>query len=178
MNTLHSMNRPFAGHGRWRVMMALLLALGGALATTAWAQPGGHPGAGMMFQGSPERMGRMIDHMLDGVSASDPQRSQIKQIAQAAATDLKGQRESTRDLREKAMQVFAAPNVDAAAAESIRQQLHSQHDQSSRRMLQAMLDISRVLTPEQRTKLAERFKQRGAQREERMHRMEREKAPS
>jgi Spy/CpxP family protein refolding chaperone len=130
-----------------------------------------------MFQGAPEHLGRMIDHMLDGVSASDAQRSQIKQITQAAAADLKGQREAARGSREKAAQVFAAPNVDAAAAEALRQQLLAQHDQSSRRMLQAMLDISSVLTPEQRAKLAERFKQRGAQRHERMQRMEREQAP-
>ena len=42
-------------------------------------------GGGMMFGGSPERMGRMIDHMLDGLNASDAQRSQIKQIAAAPA---------------------------------------------------------------------------------------------
>ncbi len=160
---------------RWQWMMALLLALGGALASTAWARPGGHgEGGGMMFGGSPERMGRMIDHMLDGVSASDQQRAQVKQIAQAAAADLKGTRTATRELRQRAMQVFTAPTVDAAAAESLRQQLQAQHDQSSRRMLQAMLDISRVLTPEQRAKLGERFKQRSAQREERLQRMERQ----
>lgn len=163
------------GWHRWQWMMALLLVLGGALASTAWARPGGDgDGGGMLFGGSPERMGRMIDHMLDGVSASDPQRVQVKQIAQAAAVDLKGQRDATRALRDKAVQVFAAPNVDAVAAELLRQQLQAQHEQRSRRMLQAMLDISRVLTPEQRAKLGERFKQRSAQREERLQRMERQ----
>ena len=125
-------------------VLALLLALAGALATSAWAQPGGGRGSGMMFQGSPEHMGRMVDHMLDGVSASDAQRSQIKQIVQAAAADLKGQREAARGLHQKAVQVFAAPNVDAAVAEALRQQLQAQHDQGSRRMLQAMLEISAV----------------------------------
>ncbi len=179
MKNLNAKKFPTAGNGRWRVMMAMLLALGGVLATTAWAQPGGHHGGGgaMMFHGSPERMGRMIDHMLDGVSANDQQRSQIKQITQAAAADLKGQREATRSLRERAMQVFTAPTVDANAAETLRQQLQTQNDQSSRRMLTAMLDISRVLTPEQRAKLGERFKQRAAQREERSQRMERQQPP-
>ena len=36
----------------------------------------------------------------------------------------------------------------------------AQHDQASKRMLQAMLDISRVLTPEQRQQLAAKMKQR------------------
>ena len=48
---------------------------------TAWAGMHHGMGGGMMFRGSPERMGRMIDHMLDGLNASDAQRSQIKQIA-------------------------------------------------------------------------------------------------
>ncbi len=178
MNTLHSMPFPSSARRRWLISAALLLALGGVMATSALAQPGGgHHGAGMMFQGSPEQVGRAIDHMLDGVAASDSQRSEVKQIAQAAAADLKGQREVTRSLRERALQVFTAPNVDANAAEMLRQQMQAQHDQGSRRMFQAMLDISRVLTPEQRAKLGERFKQRSAQREERMQRLERQQPP-
>ena len=36
----------------------------------------------------------------------------------------------------------------------------SRHDQASKRMMQAMLDVSRVLTPEQRQQLAQQMKQR------------------
>ena len=173
--TVNSVN-PLGKRGvRW-VVLAAVVAVSATVALSAWAQPmmGGHDGArGMM--GSPEHMGRMLDHMLDGLNATDAQRSQIKQIAQAAATDMKAQHEAGRALREKGMQIFAAPNVDAAAAESVRQQMLAQHDQMSRRMLQAMLDASRVLTPEQRAKLGERMKQRGAQMQERMQRMDREK---
>jgi periplasmic protein CpxP/Spy len=178
MNTLNSMTFAARARGRGRVMIALLIALAGALATSAWAQPGraGHGGAAM-FQGSPERIARVIDHLLEGVSASDAQRSQVKQIAQAAAADMKGQRAATLELRERAMQVFTAPTVDANAAEAVRQQLQVQHDQSSQRVMQAMLEISRVLSPEQRAKLGGRFKQRGAQRQERAQRLERERPP-
>ena len=59
----------------------------------------------------------MVDHMLDGLNATDAQRTQIRQIAQAAAADLKAQREAGRALRDKGMQIFTAPTVDAAAAE-------------------------------------------------------------
>jgi Spy/CpxP family protein refolding chaperone len=72
------------------------------------------------------------------------------------------------------MQVFAAPSVDAAAAESLRQQMLAQHDQASKRMLQAMLDVSKVLTPEQRAKVGERMKQRQAVMQDRQQRMQRE----
>ena len=132
------------------------------------------PGGMMMFGGSPEQVARHVDHMLDGLNASDAQRSQIKQIAQAAATDLKSQHEAGKALRERGLQIFAAPTVDANAAESVRQQLEAQHDQASRRVLQAMLDVSRVLTPEQRAKLAERAKTHQAMMQDRMQRMHRE----
>jgi len=75
------------------------------------------------------------------------------------------------------MQIFAAPTVDAAAAESVRQQMLAQHDQASKRMLQAMLDVSNVLTPEQRAKMAARMKERSSIMHERMQRDHGPRAP-
>jgi len=155
--------------------LGMLMAVLGTLAVTAWAQPMGgrmgHHGGGMdgMMMG-----GRMMDRVLDGLDATDAQRSQIKQITQAAAADLKAQRDASRELRQRGMDIFTAPNVDANAAEAVRQQMLAQHDQASRRMMLAMIDISRVLTPEQKAKLAERMKERAAKMQERMDRMHRE----
>jgi len=168
---------------RWMTVGALLVAVASAAVNVqaqgmgGMAHHGGGMGGPMMFGGSPERLGRGIDHMLDGLGATDAQRSQIKQIAMAAAADLKAQHEAGVSLRDKGMQLFAAPTVDAAAAESLRQQMLAQHDQASKRMLQAMLDISKVLTPEQRAKFGERMKQRHAAMQERMQREHRERAP-
>ena len=58
------------------------------------------------------------------------------------------------------MALMAAPQVDAAAAEALRQQLQARRDVASKRQLQAMLDVGAVLTPEQRQKLADRMKSR------------------
>jgi protein CpxP len=163
--------------GRVRVLMfGMLMAVLATFAVTTWAQPMGHGmhhGMGGGMGGSPEHMGRMVDHMLAGVDATDAQRSQIKQIVQTAAADLKTQREAGRALRQQGMQVFTAPNVDANAAETVRQQMLAQHDQVSRRVTQAMVDISRVLTPEQRAKIGERMKERAAKMQERMQRQQR-----
>lgn len=156
---------------KW-MLLSLLVAVSATVALSAWAQPG-YGGSGMGLFG-----GRGVDRMLDGLNATDAQRAQIKQIAQSAAADLKAQREQGRALRERAMQIFAAPNVDAAAAESVRQQMVQQHDQASRRTLQAMLEASKVLTPEQRTKLGERMKQRADAMRDRTQRMERERPRS
>jgi periplasmic protein CpxP/Spy len=166
---------------RWLAAGALVVA-GASIAVSARAQEHGPgpmhhgPGGGgmMLFAGPPEHIARHVDHMLDGLNATDAQRTQIKQIAQAAAVDLKAQHEAGKGLHERSMQIFAAPTVDANAAESVRQQMLTQQDQASRRVLQAMLDISRVLTPDQRAKIADRIKQQQAIMKDRMQRMQQE----
>ena len=177
MRNVMAVARPLQGSSSAMRFMAagvLVVAAAGA-AFNVHAQGMGEHGHGMgpgmmMFGGPPEHLGRGIDHMLDGLGATDAQRAQIKQIAMAAAADLKAQRDAGRALHDKGMQIFSAPTVDAAAAESVRQQMLAQHDQSSKRMLQAMLDVSKVLTPEQRAKMGERLKQRQAIMQERMQR--------
>ena len=179
------------------VITGMLLTLLAAISLSAWAQPapprpgmamegpgmhrGMHGGmggmGGMMFGGSPEHAGRMLDGMLDGLNATDAQRGQIKQITAAAAADMKTQMQAGRGLRQRGMEIFTAPTVDAAAAEQLRQQMLQQHDQMSRRMTQAMVDVARVLTPEQRAKIGDRMKDRHARMEERMKRMDRAPPP-
>lgn len=151
-----------------RLMLAgLVLAVAGTVAGVSQAQPmggpmmgamGGHMGghmAGPMF-GS----GRMLERLLDGVNATPEQRSRIQEIMRNAMADQQQQRQARRALRDQAMTLFTQPTVDARAAEALRQQMLQQHDQASRRWMQAMLDASAVLTPEQRATLAERMKQR------------------
>jgi Spy/CpxP family protein refolding chaperone len=141
---------------------ALSLALAGAFVTVAHAQPAGAPrgpdAPGFMHHGPGG--GRMLERMLDGVNATPDQRSRIHDIMKSAMTDLQAQHQAARGLREQLMTLFTQPTVDARAVEAVRQQMLQQHDQSSRRWMQAMLDASTVLTPEQRVQLAERMKQR------------------
>ena len=145
-----------------RMVLGLMVAVAGTLAVSVWAHEHGPRGGGEhgMFMGHGGHMGRGLDRMLDSVNATDAQRAQIKQIAQAAATDLKAPRAVNQGLRNYGLQLFTAPVVDARAVEAVRVQTMVQRDQSSKRMTQAMLDISAVLTPEQRVKLGESLKQR------------------
>jgi len=136
--------------------------------------PGPRDGMSMFGEAS-GRMGHGIDRMLDGLGVTDSQRAQINQIATSAEADIRAQREAGRALYEKGLQLFAAPSVDASAAESLRQQMMAQRDQSSKRRLQAMLDVSKVLTPEQRIKMAQRVKERQEIMRERMQREQRER---
>ena len=113
----------------------------------------GHHGGGMGMKWS----GRM----LEAVKATPEQRAQIQKIMEGARTDLQAQREAGKALRGQLMQTMAQPNIDANAVEQVRQKMLAQHDQASKRRLQAMVDAAKVLTPEQRKQLAERMSQRG-----------------
>jgi protein CpxP len=194
VETIAAQRMPSANRRVQWLMIGMLMTLLAAIGVSAWAQTpppgmdgrpgmqhgwmqdgGGHHGMGgpgMMFRGSPEHIGRMVDFMLDGLHATDAQRSQIKQIAVQAAGDLKAQAEAGKALRQRGAQIFTAPTVDATAAEQLRQQMMQQHDQMSRRTTQAMLDVARVLTPEQRATIGERMHDRQARMEDRMKRMQ------
>ena len=152
---------------------AAAVSLAALTASPAWAYgPHGprHGGPGMgaegMFMAGPERASRMFDHWLRDLNATPEQRQQIVQIAESAAKDLGALRDSRKALREEGLRLFTQPTVDANAVESLRQRQLALHDQTSRRMSQAMLEVSRVLTPEQRQTLAERMKQRAQRWEE------------
>jgi Spy/CpxP family protein refolding chaperone len=110
---------------------------------------GGHDFGGFPMQG----------RLLKEAGVTDAQRAQLKQIFEAAQNDLKGQRETGRQLHERMEALFTAPTVDANAVEQLRQQIAAQHEVASKRLTLAMIDASRVLTPEQRTKIAELKKQ-------------------
>lgn len=167
-----TMNAKAASRGMKWWLAGLLVAVLATVALSAWAQPGPgmqrHGGGGMEGPGLFMGHGRGLDRMLDSVNATEAQRAQIHQIAEQAAADLKAQHDQHRALRERSVQIFTAPTVDAAAAESVRQQMLAQHDASSRRMLQAMLDISNVLTPDQRAKIGQLIQQRREHMRERM----------
>ncbi|MBX3635836.1 MAG: Spy/CpxP family protein refolding chaperone [Rubrivivax sp.] len=171
---------PFTATTLRVAVAAAALALGAGLAVTASAHPGegpgrqGQPGMHAMHAG----MGGHGMHgaglggrALDAVGATDEQKAQVRQIMDAARKDLQGQHEAGRALREQMRTLLAQPSVDANAVEALRQQMQAHREQASRRMTQAMVEASRVLTPEQRQAMAEHAKQR----EERMQQMQRQR---
>ncbi|MDP1648306.1 MAG: Spy/CpxP family protein refolding chaperone [Rubrivivax sp.] len=184
-STPHATRQPRAsGRHPLRLLIATaVLALAGGLMQTAMAAPHGGPGshgamtamAGLGGMGGIGGMAmahpRQVERLFDSIGASAEQRAQIRQIMESARADLKAQREAGRQLREQGQALFAQPAVDANAAEALRQQMLAQHDLASKRTLQAMIDVSGVLTPEQRKAIADRMAERRARMER--HRAER-----
>ncbi len=169
---------------RFKTLSATLLLAGSAvLALPALAAgPESPMGMGMGpdhggMMGGPGMHGGMqpgqhIERMLNEVQATPEQRTQMRQIAQAAAADMKSQVEAGRALHQQMQQLLSQPTLDAAAIEAQRQRLSAHHDEVSKRMTQALLDGARVLTPEQRKLLADRMAQRRGMMER--HRQERD----
>lgn len=137
---------------------------GGPMGDMGGGMGGGH---GMSMMG-----GRHGERMLDSVGATAEQKTQLRQIMDTARSELKPLHEAGRALRRELQGLFVQPNVDANAVEAVRQKLQANHEQASKRMSQAMIDASRVLTPEQRKQMADRMSQRRGMMER--HRAERQ----
>ena len=177
LSTAISLNttRRQAGRGtvRHRVAALLLVALTGAAVSVVHAQPAGAAGAapgmapGGMQASAHHGMGHgmagsgmMGERMLDAAGANAEQKAKVRDLLKSAQDDRRKQHEGDLELHQKMVTLMAAPQVDAVAAEALRQQLQARRDVASKRQLQVMLDVSAVLTPEQRQKLAERMKSR------------------
>lgn len=163
--------------GAWKLLAGTgLVALAAGLAQPAMAGgPMGGRGDGPMAMGDMGggmMGGRHGERMLDSVGATAEQKTQLRQIMGTAHNDLKPLREAGRALHQQMQALFAQPTVDANAVEALRLKLQANREQASKRMTQAMIDASRVLTPEQRKQMAERMTQRRGMMER--HRAERQ----
>jgi Spy/CpxP family protein refolding chaperone len=110
---------------------------------------------------------RRLDRLLDEVNATETQRTQIRQISEAAREDLRKLHQGGGNLRGQSLALLTQPQIDTAAAEAVRQQMLARQDAMSKRTLTAMLDVAQVLTPAQRTQLGEKMKERQQKMEQR-----------
>lgn len=144
-----------------RLLALATLAIAGSTAGTAvWAAAAGGPGMDRPMGAMGAMGGPGMARALEQIGATPEQRSQVEQIQLAAREDLRAGHEQGRALHEQMRELFLQPEVDATAVESLRQRLLAQHDQASQRMTQAMLEVSKVLSVEQRQQLAALMKQR------------------
>lgn len=143
---------------RW---FAGLAALGGLslLGTPAQAH-----GWGRGERLDPEEMARRLDwrigRLVKDAGGTPQQKDRLVAIATAALAEMKPLREQARAARRRGLELLAAPSVDRNVLEQLRVTQMQLADARSRRMLQAMADAADVLTPEQRTRVAERLKHR------------------
>lgn len=128
---------------------------------------GGHGPRGMSPERMDARIDRMAERLVQSVYGTPEQTQKIAGIAKKAAADLRELSKQRVDLRAKSTELLKAPTIDRAAIETLRTQQLALADAASKRATTAFADAAEVLTPEQRTKLAERWEKRGAHRGER-----------
>jgi Spy/CpxP family protein refolding chaperone len=154
------------GKGRRRgaliftLAVALVAGLAGGYVGKSFAHGGpGHSRDGMPTD--PAQMDQRVEHMINRlaskVDASAEQKDKLAEIAKSAVNDLAPLREKAQAARKQAIGLLAAANVDRPALERLRAEQIQLADAGSKRLTQALADAADVLTPAQRTKLAERM---------------------
>jgi len=95
--------------------------------------------------------------MLRDIDASPEQQDRVNTIAAGAVDDLFRLKERHQQNRDAFHAQLGGATVDRAALEEIRKSEMGVADEASKRLVQALADVSDVLTPEQRQALAERI---------------------
>ncbi|MGZ3182784.1 MAG: periplasmic heavy metal sensor [Telluria sp.] len=136
---------------RWLAAATAVLALAGA----AHAQEAhtGHPAHAAMDPALRDKhIDLMVEHLLKDGTAD--QKAKVAAIAKAAVADLAPLHQQMQANHQQAMSLLAQPTVDRAALESVRAAQIQLMDQASKRVMQAVVDASDVLTPAQRQAFA------------------------
>jgi periplasmic protein CpxP/Spy len=142
---------PRRGWRKWTwLALALPLTLGGVTytAANAYAFPG-HGGGAEMH----ERMQARMDRILTDAGATDAQKAQVKSIWAGLQPQLKAAHQQHFQLRQQIEQALAAPTIDTAGIEKLRQQAVQSIDRASSLLTQGMVGTAQVLTPDQRQKV-------------------------
>ncbi len=105
-------------------------------------------------QGHVKRMVGFASRRLD---ATEDQQKRLGVIAEAATKELLPLRERFQAARKKAHDILKQPTIDRTALEALRAEQVQLADEASRKLVQFVADAAEVLTPEQRTKLAQRW---------------------
>jgi periplasmic protein CpxP/Spy len=95
--------------------------------------------------------------LLRDIDASPEQQDRVNAIVAGAVDDLFRLRERHQQNRDAFHRQLGGATIDRAALEEIRQSEMGVADEASKRLVQALADVSDVLTPEQRQALAERI---------------------
>jgi protein CpxP len=159
--------------GRRRAILYASLLGGSALITLIAARPitaaiqqsagfhhswggrwGGHA---MSPEAAKEHLQIASKWLLRDIDASPEQQDRVNAIVAGAVDDLFRLRERHQQNRDAFHQQLGGATIDRAALEEIRKSEMGVADEASKRLVQALADVSDVLTPEQRQALAERI---------------------
>jgi Spy/CpxP family protein refolding chaperone len=102
-----------------------------------------------------DRIDRMTKHMAIELDATADQQAKIAGIVKATVSDLRPLHEKAQAARGQAVALLTAPTIDRSAIERLRADQIGLAETASKRIAQALTDVSEVLNPEQRRKIAD-----------------------
>ena len=134
---------------------ASLLAIAGG--TLVYAHSGGGHHGPMAGRGTEDHLEHM-QAMLTKIGASDAQKAQIEGLLKPAFEEMKAAHEAHSAAFEQFHEAITAPSIDRAQIELLRAGQLKSLDEASKRMVIAITDAAEVLSPEQRSALAEQIR--------------------
>jgi protein CpxP len=139
------------------VATGVLVLMGGAV---AYARNAGWHGHGPMSEEFiADHVALGVKYALSDVDATAEQKAQVTKILQSAATDVHGLADQHLAARKQIHEILTAPTIDRERLETVRAGELRLADEASKRILQGVADAAEVLTPEQRTALAEHIEE-------------------
>ncbi len=117
-----------------------------------------HHGGAMSFERFRAKFDKVTQRALKTADATEDQKARIRPIADDLAVALYGFREERRAIGARFIKAFEADTVDPAEVAKIREDALALADRASKKMTEALVKASAVLAPEQRRKLAERWR--------------------
>jgi protein CpxP len=139
------------------VATGVLVMLGGAAAYARNA--GWHSRGPMSAELISDHAALGVKYALSDVDATAEQKAQVTKIMQSAATEVHGLADQHFAARKQFHEILTAPTIDRERLEAVRASELRLADEASKRILQGVADAAEVLTPEQRTALAEHIEE-------------------
>ena len=146
--------------------VALLGAVSGGFVSNAIGHGMGSGGPGWGHHGmhgpmnlaeAQEHAEHMVDHVAWAIDATPEQKQKLTVIAAGIAKDLFPIHEKMHAATTRAVELLRQPKTDRAALETLRAEQIATADEASKRLTQGFADAADVLTPQQRTKLAQHW---------------------
>jgi periplasmic protein CpxP/Spy len=157
----------FLARMRW-AMGGVVLAVGAMAGMAAFAaHEGGHHGAcaaksaGGMLMGMPME-GRHQARWFKQLNVTDAQKTQLEALAKSQRDAMGQAREAHQALHQEMLALLKQPTLDDAAVQTLRAKVLAHHQEMLAKRWQAGVDMARLLTPEQRQKLADTMRKRMA----------------
>jgi Spy/CpxP family protein refolding chaperone len=140
------------------VSLAALVVVGGAaLAAACHAQAGGWKRDPALIE---RRMAKHLDRVLDELDATDAQRAQGREILKRYAPQLKALRENHEATRDELEALWASESLDATALRGVVDRKLDEARAAGYKLADAFSEIHALLTPEQRSQLADLHEER------------------